>query len=469
MAGQAKQYGGNHQTPSLRPLAGQRQYGNGKGPRYPFADALGKADPRTQGAAWYISMMPSIHTSVAVRRLIPSVPVLSLAAFRDGPHTGRALPSLLDGAQTRLVTSGRIAIGLALRALGVGAGDLVLVPAYHSPSMIPPVHWCGAEVVFYRVLPDTCADLADIQARLARHTGVKAIMVTHFFGIPQDLAPLRALCDARGIGLLEDCAHCFFGERDGVAVGSSGDYAIGSSMKFFPIHEGGCLVSRRHALDTHLQSAGIGFEAKAALGALETSFSFGRLPALRMILALPLRARTLLWNAVKAARAPAGATGAATTPGLAPSSSDSSYSFDPHWVDKRSSWFSRLTLRLASHARIVAQRRRHYLALHEALHDLPGCRPLFAALPDGACPWVYPLLVDEADAVAERLAQAGVPMVRFGATLWPGVDATVCATSVELGQRMIALPCHQALHSTELAWMIATVRQALQASVKVAA
>lgn len=417
-------------------------------------------------------MMPSIHTSVPVRRLIPSVPVLSLAAFRAGPHAGRALPSLLDDAQTRLVTSGRIAIGLALRALGVGAGDLVLVPAYHSPSMIPPVHWCGADVVFYRVLPDTCADLADIQARLAEHAGtkaIKAIMVTHFFGIPQDLAPLRALCDARGIGLLEDCAHCFFGERDGIAVGSSGDYAIGSSMKFFPIHEGGCLVSRRHALDTHLQSAGIGFEAKAALAALETSFSYGRLPALRMILALPLRVRTLLWNAMKAARAPAGTTGAATTPGLAPSSSDSSYSFDPHWVDKRSSWFSRLTLRLASHARIVARRRRHYLALHEALQDVPGCRPLFAALPDGACPWVFPLLVDETDAVAERLAHAGVPMVRFGATLWPGVDASVCATSVELGQRMIALPCHQALRSTELAWMIATVRQALLASAKVAA
>jgi perosamine synthetase len=436
------------------------------------SNALGKAEPWAQGAAWYISMMPSIHTSVAVRRLIPSVPVLSLAAFRDGPHSGRTLPSLLDSAQTRLVTSGRIAIGLALRALGVGAGDLVLVPAYHSPSMIPPVHWCGADVVFYRVLSDTCADLADIQARLAEHAGtkaIKAIMVTHFFGIPQDLAPLRALCDARGIGLLEDCAHCFFGERDGIAVGSSGDYAIGSSMKFFPIHEGGCLVSRRHALDTHLQSAGIGFEAKAALAALETSFSYGRLPALRMILALPLRARTLLWNAMKAARAPAGATGAATTPGLAPSSSDSSYSFDPHWVDKRSSWFSRLTLRLASHARIVARRRRHYLALHEALHDVPGCRPLFAALPDGACPWVFPLLVDEADAVAERLAHAGVPMVRFGATLWPGVDASVCATSVGLGQRMIALPCHQALRSTELAWMIATVRQALLASAKVAA
>ncbi len=68
----------------------------------------------------------------------------------------------------------------------------MLVPAYHSPSMIPPVHWCGAELVFYRVGPDTCADLADIEARLAEHAGVKAIMVTHFFGIPQALAPLRA-------------------------------------------------------------------------------------------------------------------------------------------------------------------------------------------------------------------------------------------------------------------------------------
>ncbi len=87
-----------------------------------------------------------------------------------------------------------------------------------------------------------------------------------------------------------------------VAVGSSGDYAIGSSMKFFPIYEGGAWCRARHALDTHLQSAGLGFEAKAALTALETSFSYGRLPALRVLLALPLRARTLLWNAMKAAR-----------------------------------------------------------------------------------------------------------------------------------------------------------------------
>jgi len=410
--------------------------------------------------------MPLINYAPTARRAIPPVPVLSLAAFWRARQDEAKLPSLLDGAQARLVTSGRVAIGLALRALGVGAGDLVLVPAYHSPSMIPPVHWCGAEVVFYRVHADTTADLADIAAKM--NGRVKAVMATHFFGIPQDLGPLRALCDSRGIGLVEDCAHCFFGERDGVAVGSSGDYAIGSSMKFFPIYEGGCLVSRRHALDAVLQSAGAGFEAKAALNTLENSFAYGRLQGLRALLALPLQAKTLLWNALKARTRKLGTPqGQAAT--LAPSSSDSSFDFDPHWADKRCSRFSQLIMRFASRARIVSRRRRHYLALQQALGTLPGCRPLFAALPDGACPWVFPLLAERPAPLFAALQAAGVPMVRFGAALWLGVDDTVCANSMALGRHLIAFPCHQELSNTELTWMIASVRRAVETAAMVPA
>ena len=413
--------------------------------------------------------MPLINNAPAVRRLIPPVPVLSPSAFRSTPQDSATLPSLLDGTQTRMVTSGRVAIGLALRALGVGAGDLVLVLAYHSPSMVPPVHWCGAEVVFYSVHADTTADLADIAAKIDGR--VKAVMATHFFGIPQDLAPLRALCDSRGIGLIEDCAHCFFGERDGVAVGSSGDYAIGSSMKFFPIYEGGCLVSRRHALDMRLQSAGAGFEAKAALNALENSFSYGRLPGLRALLALPLRAKDLLRDTLKRHAGRSGTSGApsAAASSLAPSSSDSSFDFDPRWADKRSSGFSRLVVRFASRTRIVARRRCHYLTLQQALAGLPGWRPLFAALPDGACPWVFPLLAERPAPLFEALQAAGVPMVRFGATLWPGVDDRVCANSMALGRQLIAFPCHQELREAELAWMIGAIRSALATTAAVPA
>jgi len=404
-------------------------------------------------------MSPATVTS-STRRAIPSVPVLSLAAFTGGRRA--ALPSLLDDADVRLVTSGRIAIGLALRALGVGPGDVVLVPAYHSPSMVPPAHWCGATVAFYRMRPDTAPDLADVEAKIAAGR-VKAILATHFFGIPQDLAPLRALCDRHGIGLVEDCAHAFFGARDGVAVGSTGDYAIGSTMKFFPIYEGGCLVSRRHRLDVVLRGAGAGFEFKTALNTLEAAFAQGRLPALRLLLALPLRLKSALWTALKSRgrRGGGGGAPAAPAPALAPSSSDSSFEFDARWADKRSSWFSRAVLRAVSPARIVASRRRNYLELQRALDGAPGCRPLFSRLPDGACPWMFPLLVDRPDAVAAALQRAGVPITRFGATLWEGVDARVCPVSVELGRHLIALPCHQALGAAERAWLHAQVRQAL--------
>jgi dTDP-4-amino-4,6-dideoxygalactose transaminase len=346
---------------------------------------------------------------------------------------------------------------MALREMRIGAGDIVLVPAYHSLSMIPPVFACGAQPVFYKIGPDAAVDLEDVAARLG--PAVKAIMVTSYFGIPQQLKTVREFCDRHGLLMLEDCAHCFFGEHEGRAVGSWGDYAIGSSMKFFPIYEGGCLVSARHALAAPpAQSAGTGFEIKAGLNALENAFSYGRLPLVRALLWLPLRAKDLVWGLRKRQAGPAAPAAA-----LAPSSSDSSVEFDPRWIDKRSSWFSRTVMARADQARIVDRRRANYQRLQEALAGLPGCRPLHPALPAGACPWLFPMWVEHSDALFERLHLAGVPMTRFAQSLWPGVDASVCANSVALSQHVIAFPCHQELGEDELARIIANVRAALAA------
>jgi len=374
---------------------------------------------------------------------VPLVPVLSLASFRAA---GARPPSVLDAAHVRLVTSGRIALALALRELGVGQGDSVLLPAYHSLSMVPPVLWRGAEPRFYRVDEHARVDLGDVAALC--DASVKVLVATHYFGFPQDLAALRAFCDARGIALVEDCAHAFFGESAGKPLGSHGDYAIASSMKFFPMYEGGVLVSARHALDrVALRTAGKGFEAKVALNTLEYSFRYGRLAAVRALLALPMRAKDALWRRHKA-RHPAVATTA-----LAPGSSDSDYSFDPRWLDKRSSLFARLLLARVSAGRIVILRRRNYQRLQQALAGLPGCRPLHGALPDGVCPWLFPLLVDDADAVFERVRRRGVPVVRFAETLWPGMDAGRCPHSARLSRQVLAFPCHQELSEAEFDWM----------------
>ena len=382
------------------------------------------------------------------RPRVPLAPVLSRSSFAAGATPRPA--SVLDTGAVRQVTSGRIAIALALREMGVGAGHSVLVPAYHSMSMIPPVLACGARPVFYKIGPGAAADLADIAAKA--DATVKAIMVTSYFGFPQALAQLRALCDSRGIMLLEDCAHCFFGEHGGRAAGAWGDYAIASSMKFFPIYEGGALVSARHALNTPQPvTAGLGFEAKAALNALENSFAYGRLPLVKALLWLPMQLKAALWRLVKRGDAPA----------LAPSSSDSSFEFDPRWLDKRSSLFSRMVMKHTSHTRIVALRRAHYRHLEQALAGLPGCHPLFAALPDGVCPWLFPLLVDDPEPLFACLHAAGVPITRFAETLWPGSE--VCANSTHLSRHVLAFPCHQELQADELAWMTAAIREALTA------
>ncbi|MES2152617.1 MAG: DegT/DnrJ/EryC1/StrS family aminotransferase [Pseudomonadota bacterium] len=386
-----------------------------------------------------------------VRPRFPLAPVLSGSAlWRARAPQPR---SVLQAGAVRHVTSGRVAIVHALRAMGAGPGTVVLLPAYHSAAIVPPVLWCGATAVFYKVRPDTSVDLDDIAGKLA---GATVLLVTHYFGFLQDMPAIRAFCDAHSLLLLEDCAHSFFGEQAGRPVGAFGDYAIASSMKFFPIYEGGCIVSARHSLaNLTLHGAGMGFELKSLLAALENGFAYGRLGPLSAVLALPLRLRNYLWNKHKRARGGASAA-------LAPSSSDSSFQLEPVWIDKRASLFSRLVMALSSTRRIVARRRGNYQRLASVLAELRGARPLHATLPDGVCPWVFPMLCDDGDALAARLLAARIPLLRFGAPAWPGVDATTCSNSAALGRNVIALPCHQALLDSELDAIIVALREALQ-------
>jgi dTDP-4-amino-4,6-dideoxygalactose transaminase len=323
--------------------------------------------------------------------------------------------------------------------------------------MVPPVLWRGATPLFYRVGEDAAVDLGDIRSRLV--PGAKVLVVTHYFGFPQDMTAVRAFCDEHGLALVEDCAHCFFGEHAGRPVGSFGDMAIASSMKFFPAYDGGVLVARR-ALPLALRSAGPGFETKALLNALELGFAYGRLPVLKTLLAPLLGAKDGTWRLIKRLR---NRGASAPAPGLAPASSDSGVEFDAAWIDKRASWFARRLLERVPGVEIVAARRRHYRELERSLGALPGCRPLFARLPDGACPWMFPLLVDDPEPVFARLCAWGVPVTRFASTLWAGVDERTCPASTRLSRHVLAFPLHQELRGDELSWLAGRVQEALRA------
>jgi perosamine synthetase len=413
------------------------------------ASGLAAASPSAPSGALFVSAAEPKSAAYPAARA-PVSPVLSWSSFlrRSGPRA----PSILDAGAVRHVTSGRVAIAMALRAMNIGPGDSVLVPSYHCASMIEPVIWAGARPIFYKVKADTSVDLEDVAAKMDGTT--KLICAANYFGFPQPLDAIRAFADQHGLKMLEDCAHCFLGEYGGKPVGSTGDYAIASSMKFFPIYEGGALVSARHSLDgIALDGAGLGFEAKMAINALEESFQFGRLGVVKFLLSIPMGLKNFLWGYLKARR-PAARS-------MAPPSSEGAFGFDPGWIGKRASRFTRLVMATVSRANMGAARRRNYLTLQQATAGLPGCRPLHPVLPEGVFPWGFPLQTDNPQAVFRQLKNAGIPIIRFAEFLWPDMAAHDFPISVDLSRRVLMFPCHQELRKEELDWMIDNIRQAL--------
>jgi len=382
---------------------------------------------------------------------VPTLPVLSLASF--GHDDQRHIPSILDADVAKFVTSGRVAIALALQQMKIGKNDKVLLPAYHCSSMVEPVIWAGAVPIFYKIRPDTSVDLDDVEALL--DSSIKLLLITHYFGFPQDLPKIRRFCDEHNILLLEDCAHSFFGECGGKPLGSFGDYAVASAMKFFPIYEGGCLVSFRHPLTPlNLTSAGAGFEVKAALNTLEKGFDYGRLPGLARLIHIPLRVKNFIWSFLKKRIPEEKST-------LGPGASDGGFGFETKWLGKQSSFISRYLIRSISKSRIAENRRKNYMTLLAALSGIPGCRPLFPNLPEGVFPYVFPLITDEPERKFPALKHAGVPVIRFGEFLWESMEATTCPTSVDLSRRVLQFPCHQELSPAEITWMISEARNVL--------
>lgn len=397
--------------------------------------------------------MNSIETYPPPR--VPLRPVLACAEFGNRGQVHRC-PTVLDAGEIAQVTSGRVAVALALTALKLPPHAEVLIPAFHCSSMVEPVIWTGARPVFFRIKPTGAVDLEDIQARITPRTG--ALLVAHYFGFPQDMPRIRQFCDARGIALIEDCAHAFFGSVGGRPLGSFGDYACASPWKFFSAYDGGTLISSRHSLgQIRLVSAGWRYEMKAVINALEQSFDYGRLPIAQAILRWPLRTKDALLSWVKRRRAQ-------PSPDIGPSALDGGFAFEPAWVDKSMSLISKALIRLAPNERVADTRRRHYTRLAEGLRDIPGARAFQRELPQGVIPHVFPLFVDAADTVFPALRRRGVPMLRFGEWLWEGVDETLCPTSASLSRHLAQFPCHQGLTDDEIDWMIGQIRETIIAS-----
>lgn len=381
---------------------------------------------------------------------VPKNPVLGWDALglRSAP-ANQEYPEVLDLPHVKLVTSARFAIALALQELGVGAGDEVLVPAFHCVSMIEPVAWSGATPRLYPLDGNLRVGLDELtRTDLSR---VKAMLVTHYFGFPQPMRAISAFCTERGIGLIEDCAHAMFGMADGKPIGSWGDFAAVSMMKFLPVYDGGGLASQQHPLDrVVLRAPSFRVQAKSVLNTVERSLRYQRFPLLSAPMRILLGTKDRLWSTYKRVRN-------ANTPRSwelnDPAASDGSSGFDPAWLDRSISFPSRALLSWLPRDRVIARRRANYLKLADGLRGTRGARLMFPELPVEVVPYVVPLYVDRPQSVFDAAKRAGIPIFRWE-EFW-GDDIPPYAAG------LFQIPCHQELTSDEVEWMVTTLRNIL--------
>jgi len=154
-----------------------------------------------------------------------------------------ALSDYVGGRHVRCVSSATAALELALNVCGIGPGDEIITPAmtfFAAPNMIVKV---GATPVFVDVEPGTRnLDLAAVAARIGPRT--RAIMPTHFAGLPCDMDGLYALAAKHKLRVIEDAALAIGSSWRGKRIGSFGDICIFSfhPNKNITSIEGGALV-----------------------------------------------------------------------------------------------------------------------------------------------------------------------------------------------------------------------------------
>lgn len=151
-------------------------------------------------------------------------------------HSNR--PALLTASATYGIRS-------ALRASGVGVGDIVMMPKYDWPASYAAALSIGAVPRLMPVAPDTFTlDPNSISKNDLSET--KAICATHIYGTPADIPAIREKA-GDGIAIIEDCAQAIGSSLDGRLAGTLGsDYAVYSfgPGKQIDTGEGGMILSK---------------------------------------------------------------------------------------------------------------------------------------------------------------------------------------------------------------------------------
>lgn len=169
-----------------------------------------------------------------------------------------AFARVAGGAWCVGVGSGTDAVELALRALGVGAGDAVLTVSHTAVATAAAIVRAGAQPWFVDVEPGTYTMApASLEAALAGPgSRAKAIVVVHLYGQLADMPALTGLADRHGIPIVEDCAQAHgasLAGRPAGAWGRLGCFSFYPTKNLGALGDGGAITGSDAELRTRVQ------------------------------------------------------------------------------------------------------------------------------------------------------------------------------------------------------------------------
>lgn len=187
------------------------------------------------------------------------IEILRTGAYVVGKHNlglEQEIAAMHGVAHGIAVNSGTDALRILLQAAGVGPGDEVITSAFSFVATIETIIQVGARPVFVDIDPTSFAITREtILPAISERT--KAVMPVHLFGQLCDIEPIQALCQERGLLLLEDAAQAVESHKNGVHAGKWGQ---GAGLSFYVTKnlgaagDGGLILTDSAELDEKCRS-----------------------------------------------------------------------------------------------------------------------------------------------------------------------------------------------------------------------
>ncbi len=196
--------------------------------------------------------IPQIEPLLGIEEREEVLGVLDSGYITEGKKTREFEAELAHYLQVPYVVTANnatIALTIALRGLGIGPGDEVIVPDFTFIATANAVSLAGAEPVFADVSRETfTVDLKDAESRITART--RALIPVDLNGRAPDMSKLKLLADQYGLFVVEDAAQALGSRQSGRCLGTFGDAGVFSlgTTKIITTGQGGIIVTHSKGL-----------------------------------------------------------------------------------------------------------------------------------------------------------------------------------------------------------------------------